>query len=392
METTIQNFEDIRPLTDEEVPATIEKLIANDYFRRAAEPLIQPLSWEQVSKAMRGCDTVLSFQKNIIYPLVVQLLERTTTNFEGKNFDIVKDKLNHVYVSNHRDIVLDAAILNILMFNKGLTSTEIAIGDNLLIYPWIKDLVRLNKNFIVKRNVPVRQMIEASHQLSKYIHYAINHKNQSVWIAQREGRAKNSDDRTQTSLVKMLALHNRANPLEAIINLDIVPLAITYEYDPCDYLKAEEFQRRRDNPDFKKSQKDDLINMQTGITGFKGKVYFQLGTPLNDLLDKKEKPTEKNDIIPFVARLIDKEIFKNYVFFPHNYVAYDMMMQTEDFTSEYSPDDKREFEEYVAKQVAKVDLKHKDDVFLHEKIVEMYANTLKNYLSVTQSPTTTPEQ
>lgn len=381
--TSAYNFDDIRSLRNEEVPQAIEKLVSDPIFQQAIEPYIEPVTWEQLKKAMLSCETVGEFQKNIIYPSVLRLVEPSTTDIIGTNFDVIKDGLKHVFISNHRDIVLDAALLNIIMFNKGLPTTEIAIGDNLLIYPWIKEMVRINKSFIVKRGISIRQTLEVSHQLSSYIYHVMEEKKESVWLAQREGRAKDSNDCTQTSLIKMLTLHNKSNPLDAIINLDIVPLAITYEYDPCDYLKAKEFQLKRDNPDYKKTQEDDLLSMETGLLGFKGNVCFQFGMPINDLLDVREKPSEKSEIISLVAQLIDEGIFRNYVFFPHNYVAHDMMMKTYDFTSKYTAEDKQKFEAYIDKQIQKVHIPNKDEAFLRQKIVEMYANPLMNHLSVT---------
>lgn len=386
----IYDFEDIRPLKDEEVPKAIQALLSDPVFREAVEPYIQPTTWEQLTKAMSGCKTVEAFQKNIIYPSVLQLVKPNTTDIEGKQFDIIKDGVSHVFISNHRDIVLDAGLLNIMMFNKGLPTTEIAIGDNLLIYPWIRKMVRINKSFIVKRGISMREILEASGKLSAYIRHVIAEKKESVWLAQREGRAKNSDDRTQVSLIKMLTLYNKKNPLDAIIGLNIVPLTITYEYDPCDYLKAKEFQLKRDKADYKKTQNDDLESMETGLLGFKGDICFQFGTPINELLDKNTKPTDNLETIGLIARLIDEEIFKNYKFFPHNYVAHDMMTQTYDFTSKYSAEDKQQFEEYVAKQIDKIEMKQKDEDFLRKKIVEMYANPLKNHLSITNCGT--PEE
>ena len=157
-------------------------------------------------------------------------------------------------MSNHRDIVLDASLLNLLLIRNGIKTSEIAIGNNLLIYDWISDLVRLNKSFIVKRDVGVRQMLDAARQLSGYIHFAITKKNESVWIAQREGRSKDSDDRTPESLIKMLGISGEGDLINNLKEINIVPVSISYEYDPCDYLKAQEFQLKRDIPDYKSTR------------------------------------------------------------------------------------------------------------------------------------------
>ena len=322
---TTDRFHDIRPLLDSEVPETIERLVTNEGFRRAVEPIMKPLSWEQFSGLMKGCNSKYDFQARLVYPLMKQLIDKTTAGLSGSGWNNIEEEKSYLFISNHRDIVLDAAFFNILLFDKELQTTEIAIGDNLLIYPWIVDLVRLNKSFIVKRGVSVRQMLEVSKQLSSYIHHTVTRRQQSVWIAQREGRAKDSDDKTQGGLLKMFTLYNNANPLESLRQLHVVPLSISYEYDPCDYLKAKEFQLKRDQPGYKKTQADDIENMATGITGYKGRVSFRLGKCINDALGNIPAETGRNEVLGQAASLIDNEIYRNYTFFPINYVAYDRM-------------------------------------------------------------------
>ncbi len=373
-------FDDIRSLCDSEVPQTVQKLIGNPQFKSAAETLTKPMPWEALSAKMKSCQSIDDFQRHVILPIMLQIIRNTTKELQALGWDNFDAHGSHVYISNHRDIVLDAAFLNILLISNGYPTGEIAIGDNLLIYPWISDLVRLNKSFIVKRQVAVRQMLETSKHLSEYIYDTITNRSQSVWIAQREGRAKDSDDRTQTSLLKMLALYNNTNPVEALSALHIVPLSISYEFDPCDFLKAKEFQQKRDNPEHKKSQKDDLENMMTGIMGNKGRVYFKFAKPIDEELKKLDTHAKRGDILSSVAGIIDKEIHRNYQFFPFNYIAYDRISHSNRFAEKYTKQDVHFFEEYINKQIDKIDLEQKDVEFLSEKIIEMYANTLKNYL------------
>lgn len=376
-----REFDDIRPLLDSEVAETVEALLADPAFRRAAEPIIKPLDWEQMATVMRQCKTILDFQQKIIYPPVISLIHKTTSEFMGFNWENVTDGKSHVFISNHRDIVLDAAFLNMLLYEKGLSTTEIAIGDNLLIYPWITRFVRLNKSFIVKRGVSIRQMLETSKHLSDYIHYTVGQRQQSIWIAQREGRAKDSNDRTQTSLLKMMTLHDSAHPLEMLLDLNIVPLSITYEFDPCDYLKAKEFQLKRDNPRYKKTPADDLENMITGITGWKGRAHFRFGKGINQKISLLKGISEKGVLLDKVAKIIDEEIYRNYSFFPFNYVAYDLLTQTSTFADKYTPEDAKKFEKYLETQIQKINIPNKDHEFLRAKIIEMYGNTVKNYVS-----------
>jgi glycerol-3-phosphate O-acyltransferase len=374
-----KSFDDIRSLNDSEVESTVRELLNDSHFAKVAEKFISPISWEQVATAMQKCKTVAEFQLTVIVPILMQLIKKTTTEAAVFHREKVKDG-GHVLISNHRDIVLDAAFLNVLLLTNGIDTAEIAAGDNLLAFPWIEKLMRLNKTFIVKRGVSVRQMLEESKHLSDYIHDTVRNREQSVWIAQREGRAKDSDDKTQTAMLKMLALHNSAQPLEMLKALKIVPLAISYELDPTDYLKAKEFQQKRDNPDFKKSKNDDVKSMMTGIMGFKGRVYFQFGDCINPVLENIPKDTPKNELLEKVAQIIDHEIYKNYAFFAFNYIAYDLMTNTKHFASKYTDEDKMEFEGYLQGQIEKIDLPNKDIDFLRSKIIEMYGNTLKNHL------------
>ena len=270
-----------------------------------------------------------------------------------------------------------------LLVDNGQNTVEIAIGDNLLIFPWIKKLVRINKSFIVQRALTMRQMLEASARMSRYMHLAINEKKENIWIAQREGRAKDSDDRTQDSVLKMMAMGGEGSIVERLKDLNITPAAISYEYDPCDYLKAKEYQQKRDNPDFKKSREDDLLNMQTGIFGRKGKIHFQLTSCINDKLDNLDPAMPKTEVFTAISAMIDKQIHANYRFYPGNYVAYDWLTGENLFTDKYTAEEKNIFEQYINGQLAKIDLPNKDEEFLREKMLVMYANPVKNYLKAT---------
>jgi hypothetical protein len=267
-----------------------------------------------------------------------------------------------------------------MLYDVGYGMTQVAIGDNLLIHPWIETVVRLNNSFIVKRNVSVRQTLEVSKVLSAYIRHTINETKESIWIAQREGRAKDSDDKTQASVLKMLNISGEGDIVQNLMDLNIFPVAISYEYDPCDYLKAKEFQQKRDNPDFVKSQRDDLFSMETGILNNKGRVHFTLTESINPLLEKLDRNMDKNELYAKIASIIDKEIYKHYRFYPSNYIAYDMLYETDRFASGYGEKDKVKFQEYLQNQLDKIILENKDEDFLRKKILEMYSNPLKNHI------------
>lgn len=381
IETVSPNFEDIRPLNENELQGAIEELLANEDFKRALRYIKPDLDWEQFAAAMRACRTKEQFKATLSYDAVMTVARKTTFSLtlSGRS-RLPEGKPACTFMSNHRDIVLDASFLNVLLYEVGYGMTQVAIGDNLLIRPWIETLVRLNNSFIVKRGVSVRQMLEVSGTLSAYIHKTIKETKESIWIAQREGRAKDSNDRTQPSLLKMLAMGGDKDVLSSLLELNIVPVAISYEYDPCDYLKAKEFQLKRDNPDYQKSQRDDLLNMETGILSNKGRVHFTIAGSIQDELKKLDPNMDKNELVSAVASIIDREIYKNYRFYPGNYVAYDLLTGTHRFSSHYGLKEKKEFEAYLQRQLDKIVIPGKDETFLRTKMLEMYVNPLKNHL------------
>ena len=376
MDTEVSyNFDDIRPLNNNEVKDAIEALVTNEDFERAFRYIKPDVNWKEFSETMRSFKTKEDFKSKLAYEAVMLVANKTTFSLtiSGRS-RLPKDKKPCTFISNHRDIVLDASFLNVMLYDVGYGMTQVAIGDNLMIRPWIETLVRLNNSFIVKRGVSVRQMLDVSRTLSAYIRHTINETKESIWIAQREGRAKDSNDRTQGSVLKMLNMSGDKDIVSNIMDLNIFPVAISYEYDPCDFLKAKEFQMKRDDPNYVKSQRDDLLSMETGILNNKGRVHFTLTQPINDQLAALDKDMEKNELIATIANIIDKEIYKHYRFYPCNYVAYDMLTGTKRFSSNYGLRDKKHFEEYLQGQLDKIVLPNKDEAFLRTKILEMYTN------------------
>ena len=382
MSEQLSQYDEIRPYSPEELPAVLSELLEDPMFTAIVQNFFQGVPVEALKAKMLSCRNNLEFQKAFIYPLIKQLRAKNCT---GLTFEsALAPTKRYTYVSNHRDIVLDSALLSIVLIENGFEDTpEIAIGDNLLIYPWIKKLVRVNKSFIVQRSLSMREMLESSRRMSSYMHYAINEKQQSIWIAQREGRAKDSNDRTQESVLKMMAMGGEGTPTERLKSLNIAPLSISYEYDPCDYLKAQEFQQKRDNPDFKKSREDDLKNMQTGIFGYKGQVHYQVAPCINEWIDEMST-LPKGEFFSAVAQRMDADIFRNYRLYPGNYVAADLLESSTRFASHYTEEQKQQFEKYVQSRIALVELPNPDTAYLRERILEMYANPVLNQLSVQQ--------
>ncbi|MEA4886340.1 MAG: acyltransferase [Bacteroides graminisolvens] len=377
-------FDDIRPYHDEELPAVYEELIADPAFQKAVSSIMPGVPFEAIAQKMRSCRTKLEFQKAFCYGLLWNIVKECASGLTIDHSALPDKEKPYTYISNHRDIILDSGFLSILLLDLDMNTVEIAIGDNLLIYPWIKKLVRINKSFIVQRALTMRQMLEASALMSNYMHYTIRDKKQSIWIAQREGRAKDSNDRTQDSVLKMLAMGGEGSVLERLAEMNIAPLSLSYEYDPCDYLKAQEFQLKRDVEGYKKSTQDDLLNMKTGLFGFKGRVHFQVAELINDDLLKLDASLPKTELFACVSALIDRKIHANYRLYPGNYVACDLLDGTTSFAGNYSAEDKQTFEDYIAGQLDKISIPNKDVEFLREKLLVMYANPVINYLAASR--------
>ena len=377
-------FDEIRPYNPEELPAVFEELIADPEFKEAMAYAFPQMPFEHICAAMRQSKTNLDFQKALVRPFLQGLISKLSKGLE-LTCDNKEQLTNALYISNHRDIILDSAFLSLALVDAIDNTVEIAIGDNLLIRPWIKKLVRVNRSFIVQRSVSMRELLLSSKRLASYINYAINEKKQPVWIAQREGRAKDSNDFTAESVLKMFAMHSAGDPIEALKKLNIAPTSISYEYDPCDYLKAKEFQQKRDNKGHKKSPFDDLINMQTGLLGYKGHIHFHVAKCINDELDKIPADTPKGEKFTIAAGIIDRAIHSNYRFWPINYYFYEQLTGDKQFADKYTAEDVAKLDAYLADRIAKVDLPNKDEAFLRTKILEMYANPLKNYLKAIAS-------
>ena len=386
---TLHEFDEIRPYEPEEMKQAFEDLLADRQFnvimKGFAPWLPKSVRNGLLRLAFIGVKTPLDFQIRFMKPVVKYIIRKHTDGCEFDDSGIKNSSLftlnssldaRYTFVSNHRDIVLDSAFLDVKLVEAGYpTTVEIGIGDNLLIYPWIKRLVRMNKAFTVRRGLSLRETLAASQLMSRYIHFAVTQKKENIWIAQREGRAKDSNDRTQDAVLKMLAIGGDLK------ELNIVPLTISYEYDPCDYLKAQEFQQKRDNPAFKKSRQDDLDNMKTGIFGYKGRVVYRTAAPINTWIDEL-KDLPKADFFKAVAERMDREIHRGYEIFPCNYIALDELNGNQANNAHYTASDKQHFEAYLSGQLAKITIENKDEAFLRERILTMYANPLRNQLAL----------
>ena len=378
--TDMNEFENIRCYDTEDMRPVFEELLADEAFLGVVKSLYGDVPFEALKEKLLSCTDILDFQKKFIYPLVGGVMAKASDGLDTDTGSVRPENMPCTFISNHRDIVLDSALLSEQLVELGFpTTVEIAIGDNLLIHPWIKHVVRLNKAFIVQRSLGLRETLLASQQMSRYMHHVIRDKKNPIWIAQREGRAKDSNDRTQESVLKMLAMGGAdGNVLESIREMNIVPLTISYEYDPCDFLKAKEFQLKRDDPEYHKSRQDDLDNMRTGIMGYKGRVHYCMCRPVNEWLDELEG-MPKGRFFEELARRIDIEIHRGYRLFPSNYIARDLLAGGVKPGKDYTEADVRKFEAYLAQQMSRIELPAPDTEFLRERMLTMYANPLRNY-------------
>lgn len=383
-----EKYDSIRSYEPEELPEVYERLIADEQFKAVVGKVFPQVPFEALAAKLKQCKTNLDFQIAFCYPFLKDLLSKAS---KGCDIDIsaIDNTRRYTFVSNHRDIVLDSALLDVMLIEADFKTTcEIAIGDNLLAAPWIENLVRVNKSFIVKRSAGIREMLVNSRTMAEYMHLVINDKHDNIWIAQREGRAKDSDDRTQESIVKMMAMGGEGTVTERLQQLHIVPVAISYEYDPCDWLKAQEFQLKRDVEGWKKTKADDVLSMQTGIMGYKGHIHYHCAPCIDDFLASLPEDTPKADIFRIIAEHIDKGIHANYRLYANNYIAIDMLEGGNRMAEHYTPEDKAKFEMYLAGQLDKIVIANKDEAFLKDCMLKMYANPAINKLRIKKRSTT----
>ena len=324
-------FDDIRPYRDDEVVAVIEKLINQQGLQASIASLKLPRLYQFLPQL--ACSIIkwtLKFRVQKFHNIeqiqievakyLHHLIKKSTAGFSFNGIDKFDHTKPALFISNHRDIVLDVALVNLALYKSGINTVEAAVGDNLLDQPWVADLMRINKSFIVKRSAEnKRAMLNASKQLSTYIHDTVANRQQNIWIAQREGRAKDGIDKTNSALISMLLLNkDKQTPIaDYLAELNIVPVSISYEFDPCDSDKAIELAEKEATGSYKKQEGEDLKSITQGLVGQKGRVHIEFGQPIQgDYSDSKA-----------IAAAIDKEIISNYKLYDSNIVAHASLNQ-----------------------------------------------------------------
>ena len=367
-------FKSIRPFNDDEVPKALLQIKDTPLIQAMMAYAFPEDTPVQRVERLLACQKVSDFQVDIMYQVVTKAIEKSITEFTCDGFSALDPKKAYVFVSNHRDIILDTSLLNVALHDNHLSMTASAMGDNLLKKKYLKILAMLNRNIIIYRSLPPREALEHSKLVSEFIHHCITENHRNVWIAQREGRTKNGDDRTQQGVLKMLTLNTPegVTPLQYLKTLNIVPMSISYEFDPTDVLKLPALIAQHNGVEYVKSKKEDFENIIQGLLGQKGRVHISVGQPLYEEIDAIEKAHQHlNKQLQALAECLDRAIHQQYKLFPANYIAYDLLNKTSIYKDYYNEKEFRQFERRMNNRSNSEDLSQ-------EKFLEMYANPVKN--------------
>ncbi len=373
--TDIHQFDEIRPYLDSEVTQIIQRIVRERGFLNFVKTFIPEQSTKKIITDLLQVKNIDEFQKLMVYSIVQRIIKFSINELTYDGLEKVGKEKPYIFMSNHRDIVLDSALLQYIFVKNNYPTTEIAIGSNLLILNWIIDLVRLNRSFIVKRDVPHIELYQYSVNLSKYIRFTITEQLHSVWLAQREGRTKNGDDRTQVAVLKMLNLSGEKDFFDNFRDLNIIPVSISYEKEPMAIEKVQELYNKIINPQFKKTKLDDLTSMSKGMEASKGKVHYSFGTPINELLYKIEHLKDRKHRFDAITNLIDSEIQRNYKLTFYNYVAADIYFGSDFNKDKYTKEQKEKFLDYFNDSVSQIT---GDKKIIEEMFLKIYAMPVKN--------------
>lgn len=375
--TADSEFDSIRPYYGDEVEAAVKRLCQSSEFMTLFSRLTG-MEKDLIIKSLEGIKTREEFQKRFFVPAIKLIISSTTDGVTSSGLEQVKPDTSYLFMSDHRDIILDSAILNVLLQQSGNKYTQAAIGSNLLINEWVTDLVKLDSCFVIERDITVREMLSSSAIRSRYIHQVVEQNEYSVWIAQREGRTKNGDDRTQPSLLKMLKMSGNKDFIQNFSDLHIMPLSISYEWEPCDALKTEELYTKTLG-EYVKTPETDMNSMLTGLSDYKGRVHFHIDRLEAEELEKIGKLPSNGERIEALAQAIDRKIHKNFKLWPNNYIAYDLLHSVTKFSPYYTQEEK---ENFIRVMTQKIDKLNGNLSMLNNIYLEIYANPVKNSLNL----------
>ena len=372
----MNKFDDIRPFYDSEIPEAMERIAQSDYFPLLAQYVYPGQDIEKVKQLLRQFTTIRDFQLEVMRCVNEQVVARSTTSFHFDGIDALDPQKRYLFVSNHRDIMLDACLLQYALWQCGHETTEITFGANLMSSPLVIDIGKANKMFRVERGGTPREFYKSSLHLSEYIRYCITEKHQSVWIAQRNGRTKDGIDQTDQGIIKMFGMSRPKEPIEALAELNIVPVSISYEWESCDLLKARELYLSRDTK-YVKQPGEDLNSILTGIMQPKGAVHITCCPIItaDELRAIAENRDVESDYNRAVARLIDQRIISAYQLTPNNYLAYDLLEGGNYYAEHYTPEQRQDFLRHVEK-VGTLGISDTDT--LRKILLGIYANPIKS--------------
>ncbi len=374
-------FEDIRPYNTKEIPYAVNRLLMSQAFVSSLVNFIEDVPISILVRKMRKMKTLDELQRNIFVPIVQTFEQRSIDSITFGGFDELDMHKPYLLISNHRDIILDSAMLQVFLITHNLPATRSGIGDNLLTSPVMTDIAKMNNMFTVYRTHDSRLMLANSRKLSDYIRQSICKDKVSVWLSQRSGRTKDGLDKTQQGVLKMLYSSKRGNVMESLKELNIVPLTVSYEYEPCDQMKARELVLTQKNKVYVKQAEEDFNSIIKGIFSYKGRVHMQLGKPINDKLDEQLTFASDNDALQYVAEIIDKEIYQDYRLWENNYMAYDILHNTDRFAEEYMEEEKQQFIKYIRKQSNMADVNYTQ---MKQRLLSIYANPVESFLKTEQ--------
>ena len=370
----MQRFDSIRPFYDTEVNEAIHSSV-NHPMMKALMGFTFPDVDEEVWKdQLKRTHSIRDFQCNFIYKSVQNVLAKSSEGLTTSGFEKLEPNTSYLFISNHRDIILDTSLLNVALFDHGLVMTASAIGDNLVKKSFLKTLSKLNRNFLVQRGLPPRELLESSKLMSEYIGQLLLRENRSVWIAQREGRTKDGNDATHSGVLKMLAMgSDETNLMDYFKKIKIVPVSISYEYDPTDALKMPQLIAEANDKIYIKEKNEDFVTLLSGIIGQKKRIHIHVGDILDKELDKIAKDFDNtNKQVQALAQTIDDSILQSYKLWPTNYIAYDLLNKSTTYSHFYTENEKSLFERRLEMRI------DENNPQMVESFLAMYANPVVN--------------
>jgi len=377
----MQKFDAIRPFYETEVNEALQSVIPHPMMKALMNftfPEMDDAVWKE---QLKKTHSIRDFQCNFIYHTVLKILENSSDGLTTSGFEHLEKNNSYLFISNHRDILLDTTLLNAALFQNGHLMTASAIGDNLVQKSFIKTLARLNRNFLVLRGLPPREMLQSSKLLSEYIGQLLLHENRSVWIAQREGRTKDGNDETNPGVLKMIGMaSDEADVMQYFKKLKIVPVSISYEYDPTDVLKMPQLLAEANNEVYVKSKDEDLNTILSGVMGQKKRIHLHIGKVLDAEIDQIVAENDSsNKQIQALAQEIDDSILSNYKLWSTNFIAYDILHKTNMYSHLYTESEKSLFERRLEMRISL------DNPIALEGFLAMYANPVVNKLKYTNA-------